>query len=488
MKAQTLIDSLNYRRISLPANQSLDFEVSLVSQNTHELIPNSVFIAISGFKTDGHDLVTQAINQGARLIVAQKPLQVKVPVVYVRDTRRAMATLSATFYGHPSQKLHLTGVTGTNGKTTVTHLLDAIYRYHHIKTGLVGTMYHKVDNQYLKAINTTPANHKLQKLFAQMVEAKVQAVSMEVSSVALVQGRTWEVDFNTAIFTNFSQDHLDYHQNMAEYAHAKSLLFSQLGNLQKGKTAIINQDDTLADFIITSTEAQILTYGIDKDADFQATKLHHHAQGTDFILQALGQSYAVYLPLVGTHNVYNALAAIAGAYVYGLDLKTIIAALKTVTGVKGRLQLVTGPHEINAFVDYAHTPAALANALQTLKPLTQSRIITVFGCGGNRDADKRPKMTQIAQKYSDLVILTTDNPRQENPADIILDMLRGLDDMTQVEIELDRRQAIRRAVALSHPGDVILLAGKGHKNYQIIGDTITNFDDVAELQAAFTCN
>ena len=321
-----------------------------------------------------------------------------------------------------------------------------------------------------------------------MVEAKVQAVSMEVSSVALVQGRTWEVDFNTAIFTNFSQDHLDYHQNMAEYAHAKSLLFSQLGNLQKGKTAIINQDDTLADFIITSTEAQILTYGINKDADFQATKLHHHAQGTDFTLQALGQSYAVYLPLVGTHNVYNALAAIAGAYVYGLDLKTIIAALKTVTGVKGRLQLVTGPHEINAFVDYAHTPAALANALQTLKPLTQSRIITVFGCGGNRDADKRPKMTQIAQKYSDLVILTTDNPRQENPADIILDMLRGLDDMTQIEIELDRRQAIRKAVALAHSGDVILLAGKGHENYQIIGDTITKFDDVAELQAAFTCN
>lgn len=488
MQASKLINSLKFKQV-VPGSYE-DFRVSLLTQDTREIIDNSVFIAIKGAVVDGHTLVKTALKKGAKMIIAQEQVETgSIPVVYVQDTKRAMAVLSSYFYAGSSQALRVVGVTGTNGKTTVTHIVEAIFRAHGEKTGLIGTMYRKIGgDEILKTKNTTPDIITLQRTLNKMVERGVSTVSMEVSSIALIQGRVWGIDFDVAVFTNLTRDHLDYHKTMANYAHAKSLLFSQLGNSyahnSDGKIAVLNIDDPIGRQLEHDTAAQILTYGIKQAAMIRATNIEIHSQGTDFDLQLFEQKWHLRVKMVGLFNVYNILAAFAAAYASGLEPSAIIQTLEAFPGVKGRLQLISSPTKVAAIVDYSHTPDGLLNALETINDFVKGKVFCVVGCGGDRDHGKRPKMAQIACNYSDYPIFTSDNPRSEEPQAIINDMLQGVPQGRTVATFVNRKEAIQAAINQACPGDIVLIAGKGHEDYQIIGAHKYHFDDVEEAQAA----
>lgn len=481
MLASELIKELKFRQ----EKNFVDFEVAAVTQDTRKLVPNSIFIAIKGYTVDGHQFVKQALAKGAKLIIAQEKVSSEIPVVYVANTYKAMAILSSIFYGNPSKKMQVIGVTGTNGKTTVTHMIDAIFREQKQKTGLIGTMYRRIGDEIFKTNNTTPDVITLQQTLAAMVEKDVSEVAMEVSSVALVQGRVWGVDFDVAVFTNFSQDHLDYHKTMANYAHAKSLLFSQLGNTYgtNDKVAVFNIDDEMSAQFMEGTAAQVLTYGLGENAMIQASDVKIHSQGTDFDLRVFNEVYHVQVKTVGLFNVYNLLAAFCAAYASGIAVTDILSALRKFPGVRGRLQLLSHGG-ISAIVDYAHTPDGLLNALETINDFAKGKVYCVVGCGGDRDHDKRPKMAKIAVANSDLAIFTSDNPRTEDPKTIIAEMLTGVIGKEN-KVIIDRHEAIKWALAHAKPDDVVLIAGKGHEDYQIIGHTKHHFDDVEEVENYF---
>ncbi|KRM89206.1 UDP-N-acetylmuramoyl-L-alanyl-D-glutamate--2,6-diaminopimelate ligase [Liquorilactobacillus vini] len=487
MQASKLIKCLKFKKI-IPRNFE-DFTVSLLTQDTREVVENSVFVAVKGAQFDGHLFVQQAIKAGAKLIVAQeKTTVVGVPVVYVNDTKRAMAILSSRFYGGASQALHIIGVTGTNGKTTVTHLIEAIFRAQQRKTGLIGTMYRKIGDEVLPTKNTTPDIITLQRTLSKMVERGVSDVAMEVSSIALIQGRVWGIDFDVAVFTNLTRDHLDYHKTMENYKHAKSLLFSQLGNRYAfngdPKVAVLNIDDPVGKQFEQLTAAQVLTYGIKESAMISAQKIKVHSRGTDFELHVFDQVYQLHTQMIGMFNVYNVLAAFAAAYASGLPAEDIIMALDGFKGVRGRMQLISSPTGVSAIVDYSHTPDGLYQALKTLDEVTKQHVFCVVGCGGDRDHGKRPKMGEIAAEHSDFPIFTSDNPRSEDPQKIISAMLSGVPTGIKVPTFVDRRQAINYAIQQAQPGDLVLIAGKGHEDYQIIGKQKRHFDDVEEATKA----
>ncbi|KRL01421.1 UDP-N-acetylmuramoyl-L-alanyl-D-glutamate--2,6-diaminopimelate ligase [Liquorilactobacillus capillatus] len=489
MLASKLIESLRFKQV-IPADYN-DFVVSTVTQDTREVIENSIFIAIAGSQIDGHTFVPDALKKGAAMIIAQeKVVSPDIPVVYVENTNRAMAILSNKFYGAPSEAMRMIGVTGTNGKTTVTHIIEKIFREHGEKTGLIGTMYRRIGDKIYPTKNTTPDVITLQRTLSKMVEQGVSSVAMEVSSIALVQGRVWGVDFDIAVFTNLTRDHLDYHKTMENYAHAKSLLFSQLGNEYKhqgdNKVAILNIDDPMGRKLEEDTAAPVLTYGIKDNAMIKASNVVIHSQGTDFDLEVFGEKQHLKVKMVGLFNVYNILAAYAAAYAAGLPSEEIIATLTSFKGVKGRLQLISSSIGISAIVDYSHTPDGLLNALETINDFAQGKVFCVIGCGGDRDHGKRPKMAQIALKYSDYPIFTSDNPRSEEPQAIIDDMLAGLSIQEQSEVQVltDRHAAIEYAIKRAQPNDIILIAGKGHEDYQIIKGKKNHFDDVEEAEKA----
>jgi UDP-N-acetylmuramoyl-L-alanyl-D-glutamate--2,6-diaminopimelate ligase len=487
MQASKLIECLKFKKI-VP-EKSEDFTVSLLTQDAREVIDNSVFVAVKGAKFDGHSFVNQAIQAGAKMIIAQEKLNfTNVPIVYVHDTKRAMAILSSRFYGGASQAMHVIGVTGTNGKTTVTHLIEAIFRAQKRKTGLIGTMYRKIGDEILPTINTTPDIITLQRTLNKMVERGVSDVAMEVSSIALIQGRVWGIDFDVAVFTNLTQDHLDYHKTMANYEQAKSLLFSQLGNRYSfngdAKIAVLNVDDPVGKRFEQVTAAQVLTYGINKPAMISAQKIRIHSRGTDFELHVFDQVYQLHTKMIGKFNVYNVLAAFAAAYASGLAPEEIIAALENFKGVKGRMQLLTSSSGISAVVDYSHTPDGLLQALRTLDEVAEGKTFCVVGCGGDRDHGKRPKMGKIAVENSDFPIFTSDNPRSEDPQKIINAMLSGVPANIKVPTFVSRREAINYAIQQAKPGDLVLIAGKGHEDYQIIGNKKRHFDDVEEATKA----
>ncbi|QLL70269.1 UDP-N-acetylmuramoyl-L-alanyl-D-glutamate--2,6-diaminopimelate ligase [Lactobacillus sp. 3B(2020)] len=480
MLAKQLIMPLKYCRLD-PVNFT-DFEVTELTQDTRKVRPGAVFVAIKGSRIDGHRLIGQAIAKGARLIVAQEMVEANVPVVYVHDTHRALAELAANFYGQPSRRLQVIGVTGTNGKTTVTHLIEKIFRDQDQLTGLIGTLYQKIGQQTFPTVNTTPDALTIQRRLREMVDEKVQTVAMEVSSIALVQERVRTIDFKVAVFTNFSEDHLAYHHTMAQYKLAKSLLFSQLG---PDKVAVINQDDPVGREFAAYTPAQVLTYGLAPTADFRAEQLHLSMHGVEFKLVAFNQTYAVTVPLVGQFNVYNCLAAIATAFASGIAIQDAINSLKNAHGVKGRFQLVPTTTGITVIVDYAHTPDGLKKVMETLNQFAQRKVYCVIGCGGDRDAPKRPMMAQIATTNSSQTIFTMDNPRNEDPHQIMAAMLKGVsNNQRQPLVIYDREQAIQKAIRLAQPGDVVLIAGKGHETYQQIGQTKYHFDDFEIASAA----
>ncbi|WP_228409626.1 UDP-N-acetylmuramoyl-L-alanyl-D-glutamate--2,6-diaminopimelate ligase [Radiobacillus deserti] len=452
-----------------------------IEMDSRQIKPGYLFVCISGHTVDGHDYVKQAIQNGAIAILAEKPLDVDVPVITVSDTSRALAILANRYFERPTQDLHLIGVTGTNGKTSVTYLLEAIFQKAKKHTGLIGTIQMKIGEESFEVKNTTPDSLFLQKSFAKMLEKEVDAAFMEVSSHALVMGRTFGCDFDIAIFTNLTQDHLDYHSTMEEYLHAKSLLFSQLGNRYDGnpKYAIINKDDSHSLTLIKSTAQQVLTYGIHSDKlDVQATNVMLDANGSSFDMRTPVGTISIKSKLMGMFSVYNMLAAASAAICSGISLKAIQTALESTTGVRGRFEPVVAGQSFGVIVDYAHTPDSLENVLKTVKSFAKGNVYVVVGCGGDRDRTKRPIMAKTAVTYADLALFTSDNPRSEDPKQILKDMVEGVDGQTQAyRVIENRKEAIQYAVEHAKEDDIVVIAGKGHETYQIIGDTTYDFDD-----------
>jgi UDP-N-acetylmuramoyl-L-alanyl-D-glutamate--2,6-diaminopimelate ligase len=454
-------------------------EIISIENDNRKVQQGSLFICIKGYTVDGHDFAQSAVESGAVAILAERPLKLGVPVVVVSDTSRAMAVLADAFYEHPTKQLHLIGITGTNGKTTTSHLIEKILTDAGKKTGLIGTMYTKIADEILETKNTTPESLTLQKTFKRMVDARVEAAVMEVSSHALDLGRVHGCDYNVAVFTNLTQDHLDYHHTMDEYKQAKSLLFSQLGNIfdeKHPKFAILNADDLASETYKKSTAAHVVTYGIDQEADIKAIDIEMTSSGTKFMLKAMGQEFPMKIQLIGKFSIYNVLASVAASLVSGISIEQIIRSIENVKGVAGRVELVNAGQNFTVIVDYAHTPDSLENVLKTIQQFAKRKIFVVVGCGGDRDRTKRPLMAKIACQYATDPIFTSDNPRSEDPLAILREMEEGVHSENYLVIP-DRKEAIATAVQNASEGDVILIAGKGHETYQIIGKQVHDFDD-----------
>ncbi|RWR08193.1 UDP-N-acetylmuramoyl-L-alanyl-D-glutamate--2,6-diaminopimelate ligase [Siminovitchia fortis] len=452
-------------------------EITAIVNDHRKVEPGSMFICIKGHHADGHDFAKEAADMGAAAIISERALPLSVPVIVVNDTKHAMAVLADAFYGHPTGKLRLVGITGTNGKTTTSFMIEEIFREAGFKAGLIGTISMKIGNRIIETKNTTPDTIVLQETFAEMVSEGVDAAVMEVSSHALVQGRVDGCDFDVAVFTNLSQDHLDYHKTMEEYKKAKGLLFTRLGNTYtKPKFAVINADDPAGKQYIADTSAHVVTYGIDYRADFMAENIVMERNGTSFTLISPEGKNKVSLKLMGKFSVYNTLAAIAAAYVSNVPLETIIRTVESVQGVPGRFEGVDEGQDFSVIVDYAHTPDSLENVLKTIREFAGKRIFAVVGCGGDRDRTKRPLMAEAACKYATDPIFTSDNPRTEDPIAILKDMEKGVEGK-QYQVIPDRKEAITAAIHAAREGDVVLIAGKGHETYQIIGDKVFDFDD-----------
>jgi UDP-N-acetylmuramoyl-L-alanyl-D-glutamate--2,6-diaminopimelate ligase len=454
-------------------------EITSVENDNRKVQTGSLFICINGYTVDGHDFAEEAVLSGAAAVLAERALPLDVPVIIVKDTKRAMAVIADAFYGHPTKNLHIIGITGTNGKTTTSHLIEKILLDAGKTMGLIGTMYTKIADKTLETKNTTPESLTLQKIFKQMVDSNVDSAVMEVSSHALDLGRVHGCNFSVAIFTNLTQDHLDYHHTMEEYKRSKGLLFSQLGNsfdLEHPKFAVLNVDDEATETFIRSTAAHIVTYGIDQKADFKAENIQMNPNGTSFDLVVGENYYPVQIQLIGKFSIYNVLASIAGAYVSGISIQDIIRSIESVKGVAGRVELVDAGQDFSVIVDYAHTPDSLENVLKTIQQFAKKKIYVLVGCGGDRDRTKRPLMARIACQYATDPIFTSDNPRSEDPLSILKDMEATVAGESYLVIP-DRKEAITHAVKHASEGDVILIAGKGHETYQIIGSQIFDFDD-----------
>ncbi|WP_051302142.1 UDP-N-acetylmuramoyl-L-alanyl-D-glutamate--2,6-diaminopimelate ligase [Salibacterium aidingense] len=460
--------------------------ISSLHMDSREVKTGGLFFCIKGYTVDGHDYAEQAVSNGACAVVSETDLGLNVPQVIVKDTKRAMALMASLFYNHPTRNFRLIGVTGTNGKTTVTHLIEEILKQNGKRTGLIGTMYTKIGEQVSDTKNTTPESLLLQQLFNKMAAAEVNTCIMEVSSHALDLGRVRGAAFNTAVFTNLSPEHLDYHGTMEAYKYAKSLLFSQLGNTYDGERqmAVLNGDDPASADFERMTAAPVLTYGIENACDLQAQNIKTAPAGTAFEIVTPWGNKTVQLALVGRFSVYNALAAAAACSAEGIPLEDVVSALEKVQGVPGRFEPVDNGQPFAVIVDYAHTPDSLENVLQTLKELPAGNRYVVVGCGGDRDQAKRPEMARIAAAYGDYAIFTSDNPRTEDPQIILQHMAAGVEGQSNVKIILDRQQAIEWAVQNARPDDVILIAGKGHETYQVVGNQVLDFDDRLEASKA----
>ncbi|WP_425622454.1 UDP-N-acetylmuramoyl-L-alanyl-D-glutamate--2,6-diaminopimelate ligase [Brevibacillus borstelensis] len=468
----------------LPVHATGDdsIEITGITADSRKVKPGFLFVCLTGFTVDGHTFAAQAVEKGAVAVLAQKDVDVPATIVRVPDTRRAMAMLADRFYGSPTRELKVIAVTGTNGKTTTTHLIDKILSDQQKRTGLIGTIHMRIGYVTEEVKNTTPDALELQESFRRMRDIDTEYAIIEASSHALELGRVRGCNVHTAVFTNLTQDHLDYHKTMENYRHAKSLLFAQLGNEydpQRMKTAVLNADDEASGFFATVTPARVITYGIDNPADIRAADIEISTKGTTFVAHTFQGSVKLSLKLMGKFNVYNALAAMAVGLAEGISLEAIKSSLEQVQGVSGRFESVDAGQPFAVLVDYSHTPDSLENALVTIKEFAKGKVFCIVGCGGDRDKTKRPIMAQIATKYADLTVLTSDNPRSEDPQAILDDMLAGLKKTAPHRYTsiVDRREAIGHAVSLAVDGDVILIAGKGHETYQIIKGEVLPFDD-----------
>ncbi len=463
--------------------------LTLLTDDSRKAIPGCCYVAVRGTQFDGHSVIADVVQAGAAAIVAESACPAefadKVLWVQVPDTHEADGVLMSAWHDFPSQQFVVLGVTGTNGKTTISYLVNAIFRATWRKAGLIGTIVYDDGATRTVSTNTTPGAADLQQKLADMVANGCRAVAMEVSSHALEQHRTAGTDFRVGIFTNLTQDHLDYHGTMEHYYQAKKQLFSRMAAGSGGKAvAVINIDDAYGRRLAEEMAPlmKVRTFGHDARADFCVKPRILSLKGSQYELVYQGRSYLVRTPLIGAFNVSNSLAALAGAVAAGVNLRDAISCLAQSPQVPGRMELVSSVNNVQSFVDYAHTPDAVENVCRTMKELCrQGRLITVFGCGGDRDRTKRPLMGEAAARYSDVCLVTSDNPRTEDPEAIIDEIMPGIPAAKQHRIT-DREEAIRAALEMARPGDCVLIAGKGHENYQIFADETINFSDSAVVQ------
>ena len=484
MQLKTLVAAVSPRQITGP----LDRVVESIAYDSRRVQRNGLFVALRGEKSDGHQFIEQAVEKGATVIVTEHEVQSpRATCVVVENTRSALADLAATFYEHPARRLKLAAVTGTNGKTTTTFLLKHILEKAGMRCGLLGTVRYEIADRVLPAVRTTPESLDVQELLSQMVNAGCKAAAMEVSSHALPQDRVRGIEWDVAVFTNLTQDHLDFHGTMENYFEAKAALFTELAEqkAKKSATAVINLDDRYGAQLIDRLDGKIpvITYGVGARSDFRASNYHAEFAGTSYQLDARGKSYLVRVPLIGRFNVANSMAALAAASSMGISLREAVLSLGRSPQVPGRLEAVPAKRQFQVFVDYAHTDDALLNVLKTLRELSPRKLIVVFGCGGDRDKQKRPLMARVADQNADYSIITSDNPRKEDPDAIIADAEKGFRSDHYEKIT-DRAKAIARAIELAQPRDIVLIAGKGHEAYQEFADHTVPFDDIQVARQA----
>jgi len=460
---------------------SLDTEITGLAYDSRLAGPGIAFVALRGSSVDGHTFIPKAIEAGCAAIIAEQapPDACTTPWIHVRHSRIALADAAAALNGHPGKNMTLIGVTGTNGKTTTAFLAHHLMNLGQMRCGLLGTIFYDLGGQQVPATHTTPESLEIQTLLSQMRGNGCRACAMEISSHALDQHRAHGLSFASAIFTNLTQDHLDYHGTMEKYFEAKVKLFDIAAATPRA-SLVINGDDLWGRKLIErfASTGRVIKYGFGAGCDFRANNVRYDMHGTQFELDAKGRSFLVRTPLIGDFNVYNTLAALAAVSTSGLNLREAIANMQKAPQVPGRLERVTDTTtRFQIFVDYAHTPDGIVNALKTVRALRPGRIITVFGCGGDRDRTKRPKMASAAELGSDICVLTSDNPRTEDPQAILNDAKAGFARPNSHAVIADRRQAIQIAIENARPGDIIVIAGKGHEDYQDIQGKKHPFDD-----------
>ena len=488
MKLDELIEYLDYKDLINFKN----IDITGISYNSNTTKKGDIFVCLVGEHTDGHEYAQSAIEKGAAALLVEHKvdgINKKIPQVVVASTRHKIADIADRFYSSPSKGINLIGITGTNGKTTVTHLIQKIFEENSQKCALIGTLGYKLSSngEYRDAKHTTPQAPELQATLRMIKDVeKIDNVVMEVSSHALDQNRVGGCRFNGAVLTNLTQDHLDYHITMDNYFEAKALLFKRL---KEGNFAVINADDDYAERFLNVVPEGVkkYTYGVKKQADVIAKDIEFSLNGAEFTLVENNNEHKVNLHMNGMFSVYNVLAAITAALAMGIDIQIALKALQNVKGVAGRFEVVVKKPLV--IVDYAHTPDGLENVLKSAREITpkDGKLICLFGCGGDRDATKRPKMGAIAEKLSDKIVITSDNPRTEDPQTIITDIIAGLKSVNteSVIVEPDRGRAIELLKSIANNNDVVVIAGKGHEDYQILKDRTIHFDDREEARKVF---
>jgi UDP-N-acetylmuramoyl-L-alanyl-D-glutamate--2,6-diaminopimelate ligase len=476
-----LLKDILYRAGIEEVMGSTNIAIENICIDSREVSKFSLYIAMKGAAFDGHDFIDQAIENGAVAILCENyPLQPRTGISYVKvkDTRFALGNVASNFYDHPSSKIKLIGVTGTNGKTTVATTLYNLFTKLGYSCGLISTVKNKINQEEIAATHTTPDAISLNRLLYQMTEKKCTYCFMEVSSHALDQGRVEGIEFKGAIFTNITHDHLDYHKTFDQYIKAKKKLFDQL---KENAFALVNADDRNGSVMIQHCKGRVSTYAMKSSADFKVKIIENQINGLHLMIE----NTDMYARFIGEFNAYNLLSVYGAAVLLGQDKMNVLTTLSTLTPPDGRFEIINGHDGIVAIVDYAHTPDALENVLNTIRKMvgTGQKIITVVGCGGNRDKAKRPVMGRVAAGISDKVIFTSDNPRNEDPDEIITEMKKDLDIAEAIKVAsiTDRRDAIHAACRIAEPNDVILIAGKGHEKYQEVNGVKSPFDDVEEV-------
>lgn len=440
-----------------------NIEIKGLTDDTRKVKEGFLFVCVKGGNFDGHSAAADMLEKGAAAVIAERDLDLGNKQIIVQNSREFYGQLCAAWFGHPEKKMRFIGVTGTNGKTTITNVIKKLLTETGHKVGLIGTIQNEIGDSVIHTDNTTPMVYDLMQLYARMAEEGCDYVVMEVSSFGLVQYRIGPTYFETAIFTNLTQDHLDYHGNMENYYQAKRMLFDRCGY------AVVNIDDEYGKRLYNEIECEKSSYSCCGRGDFYADAIKLRADGTSFWLCCGEKSYQLNLLMTGTFNVANVTAAVAACLRAGLPMEEMMAVLEKYTGVRGRCEIIPTGRDFTVICDYAHTPDAVENILSSVKEYTTGRLMCLFGCGGNRDRTKRPKMAAAAAKYADLIIVTSDNPRDEDPEEIIAEILTGLEGKNvPYEVVVDRKAAILKGMQLAKKGDVLVLAGKGHEDYQIL--------------------
>ncbi|AKN33982.1 UDP-N-acetylmuramoylalanyl-D-glutamate--2,6-diaminopimelate ligase [Clostridium carboxidivorans P7] len=458
-----------------------DLEIREIQYDSRNVKSGDLFVCIEGYSTDGHKYVSSAVSNGAAAVICSKDIEnlTECTVIKTEDTRKVLALASANYYDHPSDKLKVIGITGTNGKTTSTFMMKSILEAQGYKVGLLGTIANYVGDKKIPAHRTTPESLELQKLFAEMVEEGVNYCIMEVSSHSLYLDRVYGVKFCQAIFTNLTRDHLDFHKTFENYYNAKLILFKNT------LSSVVNIDDEYGERVYEDSEGKKTSYAIDKVADVKGSNLHMHSRGVEFDITYKNETQHINLNIPGKYNVMNALGSAAACLGEGMSLATVKEGLEAMLCVPGRCEIVTKNYDLGyeVIVDYAHTPDGLENILKTAREFTKGKLISVFGCGGDRDNTKRPIMGKIGTELSDKAVITSDNPRTEDPMSIIKEVVAGVEKDNYIVVE-NRREAIKKAMEMAKKDDVIVVAGKGHEDYQILKDKTIHFDErevIAEI-------